>query len=270
MVSPSRGTSCMVSGSSTVTASSQRVGHALPALQLRALVGGQFVPARLLGADGGGAIDLGQPVDMRQLDADAFGAFEHRDRRRGARDQSDHGPRGLALRRAGRVDQRVVDDRRAAHVGDAVLRDQLEDLGRIDLAQADIDAGRGRDRPRKAPAVAVEHRQRPQIHRMLAEIAGEDIADGIEIGAAVMGHDALRIARGARGIAQRNRVPFVAGQPCDEAGIACRDRRLVFDFADPLAARKRRVVDIDRRTASGPSSASALPRSRRKIPDRPE
>ena len=80
---------------------------------------------------------------------------------------------------------------------------------------------------------------------MLAEIAGQDIADGIEIGAAVMGHDALRVARGARGIAQRNRVPFIAGTSCDEAGIARRDRRLVFDLTDPLAARKRRVVDID-------------------------
>ena len=80
---------------------------------------------------------------------------------------------------------------------------------------------------------------------MLAEIAREDVADGIEIGAAVMGHDALRIARGARRIAQRNRVPFVGGQPCDEAGIALRDRRLIFDFADPLAACKRRIVDID-------------------------
>ena len=245
MVSPSRGTSLHGLGIEHGDGFLQRVGHALPALQLGALVGGQFVPARLLGADGGGAIDLGQAVDMRQLDADAFGAFEHGHRRRRARDQSDHGPRGLALRRVGRVDQRVVDDRRAAHVGDAVLRDQFEDLRRIDLAQADIDAGGGRDRPRKAPAVAVEHRQRPEIDRMLAEIAGEDIADGVEIGAAVMGDDALRIARGARGVAQRDRVPFVAGQPCDEAGIALRDRRLVFDFADPLAAGKGRIVDID-------------------------
>ena len=73
-----------------MTASSQRVGHALPPLELRALVGGQLVPARLLGADGGGAIDLGQAVDVRQLDADALGALEHRHRRRGAGDQADH------------------------------------------------------------------------------------------------------------------------------------------------------------------------------------
>ena len=206
---------------------------------------------------------------MRQLDADAFGAFEHGDRRRGAGDQSDHGARLGALGRVGRIDQRVVDDRRAAHVGDAVLRDQLEDLRRIDLAQADIDAGGGRDRPRKAPAVAMEHRQRPEIDRMLAEIAGKDVADGVEIGAAMMGDDALWIACGARGVAQRDSVPFVAGQACHEAGIALRDRRFIFDFADPLAAGERCVVDVDDDRVLDPSSASAPRRSRRKTPDRP-
>jgi len=132
-------------------------------------------------------------------------------------------------------------------MSDAVLRDQFENFRRIDLAQADIDArGRGK-RPGKAPAVAVEHRQRPEIDRMLAEIAGEDIADGVEIGAAVMGHDALGIARGARGVAERDRVPFVVRQPCREAGIALRQCRLVFDFADALSAGKRLVVDVDHR-----------------------
>ena len=149
---------------------------------------------------------------MRQLDADAFGALEHRDRRRRARDQADDRPCLGALGRAGRVDQRVVDDRRAAHVGDAVLRDQLEDFCGIDLAQAHIDAGGRGDRPGKTPAVAVEHRQRPEIDRMLAETAGQDIADGVEIGAAMMGDDALGIAGRARGVGQRDGVPFVAGR----------------------------------------------------------
>ena len=76
---------------------------------------------------------------------------------------------------------------------------------------------------------------------MLAEIAGQDIAHGIEVGAAVMGHDALRVARGPRRIAQRNRVPFIAGPPCDECWIARRDRCLVFEFADPLAAGNART-----------------------------
>ena len=76
----------------------QRVGHALPPLELGALIGGQFIPSRLLRADGGRAVNLGQAVDMRQLDADALAAFEHGNRRRGTRDQPDHGtaPSSLA------------------------------------------------------------------------------------------------------------------------------------------------------------------------------
>src|SRR3981189_695689 len=75
----------------------------------------------------------------------------------------------LSSRRGRSVDQRIVDDRRAAHVGDAVLPDQFKDPGRLDLAQADIDAGGRRDGPGKAPAIAVEHRQGPEIDRVLAE-----------------------------------------------------------------------------------------------------
>ncbi len=80
---------------------------------------------------------------------------------------------------------------------------------------------------------------------MLAEPAGQDIADGIEVGAAVVGHHALGIACGARGIAERDGIPFVGRQPCDEGFVALRDRGLVFEFADPLAAGESRVVDVD-------------------------
>ena len=80
---------------------------------------------------------------------------------------------------------------------------------------------------------------------MLAEIAGEDVADGVEVGAAVMGHHALGIACGARGVAERDRVPFVLRHPCDETRIALRQRVLIFDLADPLAAREGGIVDVD-------------------------
>ena len=129
-------------------------------------------------------------------------------------------------------------------MGDAVFRDQLEDLCRVDLAQADINTGGGRDGPRKTPAVAMEHRQRPEIDRMLAEIAGEDVADRVEVGAAVMRDDALGIAGGARGVAQRNGFPFVGRQPGFDVGIALGDRRLIFDFANAFSA-EGRVVDVD-------------------------
>ena len=47
----------------------------------------------------------------------------------------------VAMRRIGRVDQRVVDDRRAAHMGDAVLGDQLDlDAAAFDGFDPALDA----------------------------------------------------------------------------------------------------------------------------------
>ncbi len=60
-----------------------------------------------------------------------------------------------------------------------------------------------------------------------------------------MGHHALRIARGARGITERDGVPFVVRQPSGETLIALRQRVFVFDFADALAISESLIVDID-------------------------
>ncbi len=80
---------------------------------------------------------------------------------------------------------------------------------------------------------------------MLAEVAGKDVADGVEVGAAMMGDDALGIARGAGGVTQRDRVPFVVRRSRDEARIALRQRLFIFDVADAPAAGKGAVVDVD-------------------------
>ena len=130
-------------------------------------------------------------------------------------------------------------------MGDTMVTDRLQRGFRLDPAQADIDPGAFRHGPRKTPAVAMEHRQGPEINRVLAEIGGKDVADRVEVGAAMVGHHAFGIACCPRGIAERDRVPFVFRQPCNEAGITQRYRILIFDFADPLAARESRIVDID-------------------------
>ena len=91
----------------------------------------------------------------------------------------------------------------------------------------------------------MEHRQRPQIDRVLAEAGGQDIRDGVEIGAAVMRHHALRIARGARRVAQRNGVPLVERVGAGKEGIAGRHGGLIFDLSDPGRRAERRVIDVD-------------------------
>ena len=59
-------------------------------------------------------------------------------------------------------------------------RDQLEDPRGVDGPQHDVGAAGGGDRPRKAPAVAVEQRQRPQEDGVALELVGDDLAQGVE------------------------------------------------------------------------------------------
>src|SRR3546814_10477309 len=96
-------------------------------------------------------------------------------------------------------------------MGDALVTYQWVYHGRIDAAQADVGASGRSQRPGVGPAVAVEHRQGPGIDRIAAESKGQHVADGIQIGAAVMVDDALGVAGGARGVEQRDRPPFVGG-----------------------------------------------------------
>ena len=64
---------------------------------------------------------------------------------------------------------------------------------------------------RRTPISDPQPRLRLTEARVERNWSQQDVADRIEVGAAVMGHHALGITRGARGVAQRNRVPLVAG-----------------------------------------------------------
>ena len=146
---------------------------------------------------------------MGQLDADTRQPLDHRCRRRRARHHGAH-----ALRDAGApgrlgADQHVVHDRRGAVVIDAVRTDGLEDCPRLDPAQAHVRAGQQRHRPREAPAVAMEHRQRPQVARKMRHAPGRGVAHRVEIRAAVVGHHALGLAGRARGIGHGDRIPLI-------------------------------------------------------------
>ena len=70
---------------------------------------------------------------------------------------------------------------------------------------------------------------------MPAHVGGDDIADRQQIGAAVMIDDALRIAGGARGVVQRNGVPFVERGAAPILVVALGEQRLVVELAQGLA-----------------------------------
>ena len=113
-------------------------------------------------------------------------------RRRGGEELDRVGKRPLF--RGRRVEQRGHHDRRATKMRHLVIGDRIVHRPRAHLAQAHMGAGNDRYAPGKAPAVAMKHGQRPEIDAVLAHAAGEDVADGKEIGAAVVIDDAFGIA----------------------------------------------------------------------------
>ena len=144
-----------------------------------------------------------------------------------------------------RVKQKIDHDRCTAQMRHLLLRDGRENGAGLGPAQTNMRARKRRDRPRKAPAVAMEHRQGPEIDRMPRHAPHHEIADRVEIGAAVMQHDAFRIAGRARGVVERDGVPFVFGIGPGEIGIARGKEALVIDLAERLARRAERVADIN-------------------------
>ena len=80
------------------------------------------------------------------------------------------------------------------------------------LAQADMRAAHKADRPGKAPAVAVEHRQGPEVDRVRAHAPDLHVADRVQVGAAVVIDHALGVAGGAAGVVEADGLPFIGGQ----------------------------------------------------------
>ncbi|MCX7056479.1 MAG: AMP-binding protein, partial [Proteobacteria bacterium] len=86
----------------------------------------------------------------------------------------------LAQRRR-RVDQQHVHDGCAAVVGDPLSANQLEYRLGVDTPQTDAGTCVCRQGPRHAPAVAVEHRQRPQVRHVWRQRPSDEIAGRVQV-----------------------------------------------------------------------------------------
>ena len=119
--------------------------------------------------------------------------------------------------------------RRAAQVGDRVPGDQVQGPVRLEGGQADAGGPDRGHAPGQRPAVAVEHRQRPQMpaRRGQAELQGH--AHRVEIRAAMGVDHALGPSRGPAGVVHRDHGVLVAGQH-DPVAITARQ---------PLGVRQR-------------------------------
>src|SRR3546814_16494051 len=95
----------------------------------------------------------------------------------------------------------------------------------------------GRDGPGEAPAVAVEHRQRPEIDRVHLHAPDQAVAESVQVGAAVVVDDAYRVAGGPAGVVQGDRVPLVGRARAAVPGVAGGEEALVVGLAEPLPDR---------------------------------
>ncbi len=185
---------------------------------------------------------------MGHLDARLRHGGQDRGRRRR---RGGHHPHPLGERAAlvlAGVQDHLHDDGRAAQVAYPVLGQGRVDRPRLDLAQAHVGPGQCRNGPGEAPAVAVEHGQGPEVDRMRLHAPGQDVAERVQVGAAVVVDHALGVARGARGVVERDRLPLVGRWRPGVVRVALGQEGLVVDLAEALAAALgggQRVVDID-------------------------
>ena len=213
--------------------------------QLRLLVDVQLVPLRLPAAGHHRPVGLGQPVEVDRVQVEL--AHPLQQRRRGRRAAGGH--RHVLLERMGAlvVDDAVVDRRRAAVVGDALGLEELPDPLRLDPAQADVRGAGGRHAPGEAPAVAVEHRQRPEVDRVVAQLGLERDAERAQVGAAMRVDRALGLAGGARRVVDRDRLVLAADRRLDRVGRAGGQELLVgvVGLAGVLDHDHLEVVELD-------------------------
>ncbi|BAS82122.1 Os03g0130200, partial [Oryza sativa Japonica Group] len=216
---------------------------ALPGLEPRALRQRQAVPLRAPLARQRRAGGLGEPVRVRHAEADPLDALEEGGRRwRPAGEHVDRG-RELLRRRLAALEQDVEHHRRAAQVGDAVARDGAVDVRGARVADADVDAAARCHAPGEGPPVAVEHGQRPQVHRLVADDPRHEQAHGAQVRAAVAVHHALGRRRGARRVVERDGVPLVGEAGQLGGGVATGDQPLVLELAEADAGGHVNVVD---------------------------
>ena len=156
-----------------------RVTHALARLDLGLLRDRQRVPLLVPGADDGRAVHLGQAVDVGHVEIHARHRLEDRRRRRRGRGHDPDPVLDTLLQRVGGVDHQVQHDRRAAEMGNAMFADGVVDIVGAHRAQAHAGAVQRGDGPREAPAVAVEHRQRPQVDRVRVHVPGEHVRNRV-------------------------------------------------------------------------------------------
>src|SRR5262249_46612961 len=148
-----------------------------------ALFGRELAPGLLLWADGDRAVGFGQAVDVHDPEVQLVHAGEQR---RGGRSGRHHrGHRPVPGVRPGVVPDHKLDRGCTVIVGHAFGVDELPGEFGVHRAHGHMSRRDRGDGPGEAPAVAVEHRQRPQVYRVGAHAGVDYLAECVQVCAAV-------------------------------------------------------------------------------------
>ena len=157
----------------------------------------EVIPGFLPGTDGGRSVNLGQAVEVNHFKTHWFEGSDHRaGRSRSAGGDHDFGFEAK-FHLLGSMGHRVENDGRAALMGHSVFFDESEHRRRVEFPQADMGRTHRTHAPGEAPAVAVKHRQGPEVDRVASEPDHHRVAHCRKIGSPVMADDPLGISCGA-------------------------------------------------------------------------
>uniref|UniRef100_A0A0A9AD90 Uncharacterized protein n=1 Tax=Arundo donax TaxID=35708 RepID=A0A0A9AD90_ARUDO len=204
-----------------------RRAHALPRLEPCALRSRELVPLSLPRARHHQARGLAEPVPVADLEANGLRAVQHGCRRRRAGREDAHLPRERLPHALGGVGQHVEHDGRATEVRDPAARDGGVHLAGVDPTEADVGATHHGHPPREAPAVGVEHRQRPKVRWPRRHSPVHERVHGDQEDPAVAVHHALGRRRRAGGVVQYHRVPLACRPHPRELRVALLKKPLV-------------------------------------------
>ncbi|MCY1181709.1 hypothetical protein D9M73_222290 [compost metagenome] len=119
------------------------------------------------GTHGHRTVHLGQAINVGDLDAHLLDRANDFGRWSGARQHGVDRMIDSDFGRVGQVNQPIEHNRRPTQMADPMLMNQSEDFLRIDPTQEYMSPSQRSHRPWIAPAVAMKHRQGPQIHRVV-------------------------------------------------------------------------------------------------------
>ena len=182
---------------------------------------------------------------MANTEAHVFHAGDHRSRRCRSSRHRIHCLADALFKLVSGIDQGVEHHRCSAEVCDSVRLNSIENSFVPNVPQTDAGAGNGSERPGETPAVAVKHRQRPEVDRVSTHIPAQRHGNRVQVGTPVVIHHPFGITGSSRGVIECNSLPLVFDLEAAVLGVSRRQYVIIGHVAEQFAIGKVRVVNVN-------------------------